>query len=83
MTVTLNLPEDLAARLAARPDADQFVAGVLADALAVEEEENADLLARLNAAYAPSEDAEDAEEQARLSRLRRRSHQAVVGREAW
>ncbi len=45
MTVTLNLPEDLAARLAARPDASEFAAAVLSEALDAEEgeEEDADL----------------------------------------
>lgn len=36
MTVTLNLPDDLAAQLAARPDADAFVAAAVADALDAE-----------------------------------------------
>ena len=42
MTVTLELPEDLAARLAARPDASEFAAAVLADALDSEEAEEKD-----------------------------------------
>jgi len=33
MTITLDLPDELAAQLAARPDADTFAAAVLADAL--------------------------------------------------
>jgi len=36
MTVTLNLPDDLAAEIAARPDADEFVAAAVADALNAE-----------------------------------------------
>ena len=82
MTVTLELPEDLAARLAARLDVNEFAAAVLADALDADEE-NASLLDRLNAAYAPSGDTEDVEEQEHLSRLHCRSHRAVVGREVW
>jgi len=33
MTVTLNLPDDVAAELAARPDAEEFVAALVTDAL--------------------------------------------------
>jgi hypothetical protein len=82
MTITLELPEDRAARLAARPDANEFAAAALADALAADEG-NESPLDRLNSAYSSSSDTEDVEEQAHLSRLRRRSHQAVVGREEW
>ncbi len=39
MTITLDLPDDLAARLSARPDVDQFAAVVLADSLDAEEGE--------------------------------------------
>lgn len=83
MNITIDLPDDLAARLAARPDASQFAATVLADAL-LAAEGDADLLTRINAAYVlPSEDASELEEQACLSRLRRHHHRSVVEREAW
>ncbi len=36
MTVTLNLPDDMAAELAARPDVNDFVAAAVADALHAE-----------------------------------------------
>lgn len=42
MTIILKLPEDLAARLAARPDANEFTAAALADALDAEEAEEED-----------------------------------------
>jgi predicted transcriptional regulator len=42
MTITLDLPDDLAARLATRPDVNQFAAAALADALDAEEDEGAD-----------------------------------------
>jgi hypothetical protein len=42
MTVILNLPDDLAARLTARPDADAFAAAVLAEALDSEEADEYD-----------------------------------------
>lgn len=37
MTVTLNLPDDLAARLLALPDPDGFISAVLAAAFAAED----------------------------------------------
>ncbi len=83
MTVTLELPDDLAARLAARPDADEFAAAVLADALDAGDSDDRNLLARINAAYPVDKEAGTDEEDQEFSRLRRRYHRAVVGREEW
>lgn len=80
MTVTLNLPDDLAAQLAACPDADEFAAAVLADALDAGDNDGRNFLARINAAY-PAENEAGTNEDQEFSRLRRCHHRAVVGRE--
>lgn len=79
MTIALNLSEALAAGLAA----DVLpIADVSTNALVGEPGESGSLLARLNSVYPASENADDSEERACLSRLRRRSHHAVIVGEA-
>ena len=91
ITITLNLLEDLAARLTARPDANQFAAAVLADALDAEEVKEYDFdaavegirrgFAALDAGKVRSlEDFAAEREEARRQRgASKTGHQAVAG----